>query len=107
MRRTLLWARGTERSLRSRLQVARRRSTRATAGVAATAVALIVTLGGFIFYNTNVLNRYRTASEETERRAEYERRYGKYAGVAHPTLASTNLRVEIYPWLATTIRPPL
>ena len=34
---------------------------------------------------------------ETERRAEYERRYGKYAGVAQPTLASTNLRVEIYP----------
>jgi ABC-2 type transport system permease protein len=93
----LLWARGTERSLWSRLQVARRRSTRATVGVAATAVALIVTLGGFIFYNTNSLNRYRTASQETERRAEYERRYGKYAGVAHPTLASTNLRVEIYP----------
>ena len=93
----LLWARGTERNLWSRLRVARRRFTRATAGVAAMAVALIVTLGGFIFYNTNVLNRYRTASEETERRAEYERRYGKYAGVAHPTLASTNLRVEIYP----------
>ena len=93
----LLWARGTERSLWSRLQLARRRFTRATAGVAAMAVALIVTLGGFIFYNTNSLNRYRTASEETERRAEYERRYGKYAGVAHPTLASTNLRVEIYP----------
>jgi ABC-2 type transport system permease protein len=94
---TLLWPRGPERSLWSRLQVARRRSTRATVGVAATAAALIVTLGGFIFYNTNLLNRYHTASEETERRAEYERRYGKYAGVAQPTLASTNLRVEIYP----------
>ncbi|MEP7337615.1 MAG: ABC transporter permease [Acidobacteriota bacterium] len=94
---TLLWPRGAERGLWSRLQVARRRSTRATVGVAATAVALIVPLGGFIFYNTNSLNRYHTASEETQRRAEYERRYGKYAGVAHPTLASTNLRVEIYP----------
>ena len=63
----LLWARGAERSLWTRLRVARRscngeRFTRATAGVAATAVALIVTLGGFIFYNTNSLNRYRTAS---------------------------------------------
>jgi len=94
---TLLWPRGLERSLWSRLQVARRRSTRVTVGVAATAVALIVTLGGFIFYNTNSLNRYRTASEETERRAEYERRYGKYVGIAQPTLASTNLRVELYP----------
>src|SRR4030095_6777171 len=57
----LLWARGTERSLWSRLLVARRRSTRATVGVAATAVALIVTLGGFIFYNTHSLHTYRHA----------------------------------------------
>ena len=93
----LLWARGGERSLWLRLRVARRRFTRATAGVAVLAVALIVTLGGFIFYNTNVLNPYRTASAETEWRAEYERRYGKYAGAAQPTLASIKLRVEIYP----------
>ena len=94
---SLLWARGTESSLWSRLPVARRRSTRSTAGVAAMAVALIVTLGGFIFYNTNSLNRYRTAAEETERRARYERRYRKYASVAQPTLAGANLRIEIYP----------
>ncbi len=94
---TLLWARGSGRSLWSRLQMARRRFTRATAGVAAMSVALIVTLGGFIFYNTNVLNRYRTASDEMERRAEYERRYRKHAGVEQPTLKSANLRVEIYP----------
>jgi hypothetical protein len=94
---TLLWPRGVGRSLWSRLQVARGRFTRAIVGVAALAVALIVTLGGFIFYNTNSLNRYRTASEEMERRAEYERRYGKYAGVARPTLAGANLRVEIDP----------
>lgn len=94
---TLLWPRGSERSLWSRLQLARSRTMRATVGVAATAVTLIVALGGFILYNTNSLNRYRTASEETERRAEYERRYIKYASVAQPTLTSTNLHVEIYP----------
>src|ERR1043166_4924604 len=48
---TLLWPRGTERSWWSRLQMARRRFARATVGVAATAVALILTVGGFIFYN--------------------------------------------------------
>jgi hypothetical protein len=94
---TLLWPRGPDRGLWPRLRVARRRSTRATVGVAAAAAALIGALGGFIFYNTNAINRYRAASEETERRAEYERRYGKYAGVASPTLAAANLRVEIYP----------
>jgi ABC-2 type transport system permease protein len=93
----LFWVRGPEHGWRARLQVARRRFTRATAGVAATAVALLLAVGGILFYNTNVLNPYRTASEETARRAEYERRYGKYARAAQLTLASTNLRVEIYP----------
>ena len=66
----LLWARGAERSLWSRLQLARRRFTRATAGVAAMAVALIVTLGGFIFYNTNVLQSvpYRVRGDGAARR---------------------------------------
>ena len=71
----LLWVRGRESGLGVRLQLARRRFTRPTAWTAAAAAALILTLGGFIFYNTNVLNAYLTASEIAERRAEYERRY--------------------------------
>src|SRR5690606_36416608 len=54
-------------------------------------------LGGFIFYNTNVLNGYITEDEETQRRAEYERRYGKYEGVPQPQRTATNLHIELYP----------
>ena len=57
----------------------------------------IVTLGGFLFYNTNVLNTYATASERMERRAEYERRYGRYEGIPQPRLTGTELHVEIHP----------
>ena len=60
----LLWVRGRESGLGVRLQLARRRFTRPTAWAAAAAVGLILTLGGFIFYNTNVLNAYRTASDD-------------------------------------------
>jgi len=94
----LLWVRGRERGLGVRLQGARRRLTRPTAWTAAAAVGLILTLGGFIFYNTNVLNEYRTASDVAERRAEYERRYGRYDGIPQPRLTGVNLRVEIYPY---------
>ncbi|HSF43377.1 MAG TPA: hypothetical protein VLT87_26490 [Thermoanaerobaculia bacterium] len=93
----LLWVRGRESGLGVRLQLARRRFTRPTAWTAAAAVGLILTLGGFIFYNTNVLNEYLTASDIAERRAEYERRYGQYARVPQPRIAGTNLHVEIYP----------
>src|SRR5262249_22994666 len=90
-------ARGREPGLGVRLRMAHRRLTRPTVLVTASGLGLILTLGGFIFYNTNVLNPYRTASQRMERGAEYERRYGKYAGVAQPKLEGTKLRIEIYP----------
>ncbi|HEV2146238.1 MAG TPA: ABC transporter permease [Longimicrobiaceae bacterium] len=93
----LLWVRGMERGLRVRLRLARGRFTRPTARAAAAAAGLVLTLGGFIFYNTNVLNEYRTASQVRERRAEYERRYARYADVPQPRLAAANLHVEIHP----------
>ncbi|HEX2203174.1 MAG TPA: hypothetical protein VHG91_07740 [Longimicrobium sp.] len=93
----LLWVRGLERRPRVRLKLARGRLTRPTAAVAAAAAGLVVALGGFIFYNTNVLNTYRSGSDLLELRAEYERRYGRYAGVPQPRLAAARLRVEIHP----------
>jgi ABC-type transport system involved in multi-copper enzyme maturation permease subunit len=93
----LLWVRGKERRLGVRLQEARNRFRGATATVAAIALALIVALGGFIFYNTNVLNDYVSTSAMKERRAEYERRYGRYENVPQPEITGANLRIEIYP----------
>jgi hypothetical protein len=92
----LFWVRSRERGLKARFQLARRRFTRPATVTAAAAVGLILTLGGFIFYNTNVLNKYSTAYDRTERRAEYERRYGQYEGIPQPRLTGANLHVEIY-----------
>ena len=92
----LLWARGRETGLGVRLRTARGQFTRPTIALSATAIALVLTFGGFIFYNTNVLNVYHTAAERMERRAEYQRRYGHYKGIPQPRLRSTNLHVEIY-----------
>ncbi|HEV2149638.1 MAG TPA: M1 family aminopeptidase, partial [Longimicrobiaceae bacterium] len=93
----LLWPRGTEAGPGSRLRLARRRFTRPAAWSAALAAGLVLTLGGFVFYNTNVLNEYRPSAEGAERRAEYERRYGRYAAVPQPRVTGTRLHVEIHP----------
>ena len=74
----LFWVRGRETGLGVRMQWARRRFTGPTASVAGVAALFIVTLGGFIFYNTNVVNEYLGRSAVNDRRAEYERRYGRY-----------------------------
>ncbi|HET6229473.1 MAG TPA: hypothetical protein VFE05_05285, partial [Longimicrobiaceae bacterium] len=101
----LLWMRGMEGGLRTRLRLARGRFTRPTAAAAILAAGLVLGLGGFIFYNTNVLNDYSSAFDRKERSAEYERRYARYADVPQPRLTGANLRVEIYPdRLAAEIR---
>ena len=93
----LLWVRGRERGPGMRLRLARRHFTGATAVTAAIAMVLIVSLGGFIFYNTNILNEYRSTAEIAELRAEYERRFRQYESIPQPQLMATDLRVEIYP----------
>lgn len=101
----LSWVRGRESGLVTRLRIARARLTPAAVGAGVLAGVLVVTLGGFIFYNTNVLNEFVTAEEHVERRAEYEKRYGRYEGIPQPKRVATNLRIEIYPdRRAATIR---
>ena len=65
--------------------------------LAAIAFTLILGAGGFVFYNTNVLNEYVSGEEATWRSAEYERRYGRYAGLAQPLVAATKLHIELHP----------
>jgi ABC-2 type transport system permease protein len=93
----LFWVRGREGSLASRLQLARRRFTPASALVAAAAAGGILLAGGFIFYNTNIRHHYTSAAAATAQRAAYEQRYRRYLNVPQPLLTGVKLRVEIYP----------
>ncbi len=93
---TLLWPRGTDRGLGPRLRQAGRRLTRRMTATAAVAAGLVLVFGGLIVYNTVLYERH-AAPSGPEWRAEYERRYGRYAGVPQPRPTATSLRVEIYP----------
>jgi ABC-2 type transport system permease protein len=93
----LLWVRGNDQTLRVRLQVARLRFSRATVLVGAAAIGLILTIGGYVFYNTNVLHDYHSAENSKKRSAAYEQRYARYKKVAQPQLTGTRLNIEIYP----------
>ncbi|HEV2147654.1 MAG TPA: M1 family aminopeptidase [Longimicrobiaceae bacterium] len=93
----LFWLRGREAGARRRIGLARARFTGTAVGAAAFAAMLILTLGGFIFYNTNVLNDYRTPFESAALRAEYERRYKRFEDAPQPIVTAAELRVEIRP----------
>ncbi len=91
----LFWVRGREAG--GRLRAARARLTGPTVRVAGVAAALVLALGGFIFYNTNVLNTYLAPDEQGAPQAGYEKRYGRFRDAPQPVVAAVEMRVEIYP----------
>ncbi|WP_026135837.1 M1 family aminopeptidase [Nafulsella turpanensis] len=95
----LFWVRSVEPGLKWRVKGAQLNLTVPNIIGAEVIMILICASGTFIFYNTNVLNEFRTAGKGNERRVEYEQRFGKYRGAPQPQLTATSLHVEIYPEL--------
>ena len=93
----LFWIRGVESGHRFRLRLAKGRVSRAVLGGSALGLALTMTTGGFIFYNTNVLNEYRTGIESEELRARYERLYKPYEHMPKPRIVAVDIEVDLYP----------
>ena len=93
----LLWTRGKENTFGVRIRLARLRFTQHTAWVAIIAILSTVSLGGYIFYNTNIINQYRSSSEIGKPRAGYEQLYGSYENIRQPKITGTKLHIEIYP----------
>lgn len=94
---SLLWVRSREAGIAARLHLACRRFTSSKAIVAVASFGGIFLFGGFIFYNTNILNHYTNVPTEMEQRARYEQRYRQYLNAPQPLLKSVKLHVEIYP----------
>jgi ABC-type transport system involved in multi-copper enzyme maturation permease subunit len=93
----LLYPRGNYSSARERLRDARARlgaRGKLTAGLAGFA---FIAIGGWIFYNTNILNEYLTPYERMRRRANYERTYGRYENAPSPSYDSIDMAVDIFP----------
>ena len=93
----LLWRRGTEIRLKPRLALARRRLI-GTAGIMAAATLLtFAATGAYAYYNTNILNEYRTSDENEAALVEFEKRFGKYSGLPQPSLEELTLDVALDP----------
>ena len=69
---------------RNRLALRRMKGRPAWAFAAACGVFALA--GGWIFYNTNVVNDYRSDDEKLRIRAAYEERYKQYEGLPQPRL---------------------
>ncbi len=56
-----------------------------------------ITSGSYIFYNTNVLNTYRTKKESRELSVNYEKEYKYLNNLIQPRVTDVDVNVQIYP----------
>lgn len=94
----LFWVRGNETAFRVRARLARQRWRGGALATTVAAAAVFVATGAWIFYNTNVLNPYRTEFDEEELRATYERTYkAAYEKRPQPKIVGVKVDVDIHP----------
>lgn len=92
-----LWRRGASSPLTGRLRRLPARLGGPAGWIAASSAAVMVVVGGYIYYNTNVLNEYRTFVDSTRWAAEYEKTVLPFESVPQPRIVDVNLQVDIYP----------
>jgi len=92
-----LWVRGTGAPLGVRLRRLPGRLRGTPAAVLGVAAIGAVGLGGWIYYNTNVLNEYVTAAERDRRLAQLEKDLLAFESVPQPTITEITLDVQLFP----------
>lgn len=93
----VLWNRGTRTPWRQRLFRLRASSNPKLAASAAALAFLAVASASYVYYNTNVLNRYLTSEGIELRRLSYERQFRQYENVPRPRVTKIDVSLNLYP----------
>jgi hypothetical protein len=93
----LLWVRGTETAFGRRVKIASTRLSGRVRAALVVSLAAFAATGCYIYYNTNILNRYTTTDEQEEQQANFEKKYKKYEGIPQPRITDAKVAVDLYP----------
>ncbi|MBU4010203.1 MAG: hypothetical protein KJ882_05505, partial [Proteobacteria bacterium] len=93
----LLWVRGAEDRLKIRLKSSIQRFTKPVAAITGFALIGAVLCGSYIYYNTNVLNVYKTRRDILEYGTEHELIYQHIKNMPQPRITDVTCEVDIYP----------
>jgi len=93
----VLWNRGFSSSLKERIQTARKQVPNNYRIIILTTAFVWIAVAGFVYYNTQILNSYKTSDQMEELSVEYEKKYKKYENINQPKITDAKYFVDIYP----------
>lgn len=92
----LYWVRGREQQFGLRSRIAWSRVAAARPVILGLAGAWLL-CGGWLFYQTKVLNSFKTTDQSRQQSADYEKRYKRYQGRLQPRTTHLDYHIELYP----------
>lgn len=93
-----LWQRGPEAKLKERIKMIRYQLGSGGKIVLAASLLVFLITGGYIHYNTTVLNNFVGGDEALDIRAEYERTFSEFEDANIPMITKVNANVDIFPY---------
>jgi ABC-2 type transport system permease protein len=93
----VLWLRGTDHAWASRWKNAKHLFAGKTKLAGYSMLAAFLSVGGFIAYNTKVLNTYHSNDEIRKIALSYEQKYKQYENKKMPSITDVKYDIQVYP----------
>jgi len=93
----LIWVRGVTFGFKNRIKSAKKHLTPKYALSLTTISVLWIATASFVYYNTQVLNTYKTSDVIEKGQAKYEKDYKKYEGIIQPKMTDLKYHIDIFP----------
>ena len=93
----IFWSRGLTGAFKARWIVGKNRVNGLIKNGMLVFGFLFLSIGSFIFYNTNILNEYHPPKYWESLAAEYEKKYKKFKNIDQPKIIAVNGEVHLFP----------
>ncbi|OOG75422.1 peptidase M1 [Flavobacterium sp. A45] len=94
---SVLMVKGTETGLRKRGTSGLKQMGKPLRIFSLVCLTLFISIGSYIFYNTNVLNEFWTKGEQDDFRTGYEKTLKQFEYIPQPKITDVNLKINLLP----------
>lgn len=93
----LFWVRGKGLNIKNRWAIAKQRFHQQLAVPFYSVCSLWILVGGFLYYNANIINKPTSRADYNARAMSYEEMYKQYENVTQPRIVALDHDIDLYP----------
>lgn len=93
----LIWPRGTNNLLKNRFTTGKKTLGKSYTGALGFFSIAWLAVAAFVYYNTQILNPYKTSKQQELMQVDYEKRYKQYENITLPKIIDATYYIDIFP----------